>query len=73
LGVSARRMLKVLADGETNAAVLAAMADKKLRPTPTPLCDALGACTELNAVYRWPLKMTLEKLQLLERQVGQLD
>jgi transposase len=37
------------------------------------LCDALGACTELNAVYRRLLKMTLEELQLLEQQVGQLD
>src|SRR2546429_2824795 len=74
LGVSARRMLKALGDGETNPAVLAAMADKKLRATPTQLCDALGACTELNAVYRrLLLKMTLEELQLLEQQVGQLD
>jgi len=37
------------------------------------LCDALGACTELNVVYRRLLKMTLEELQLLEQQVGQLD
>ncbi len=73
LGVSARRMLKALGDGETNPAVLAAMADKKLRATQTQLCDALGACTELNAVYRRLLKMTLEELQLLEQQVGQLD
>src|SRR2546430_12205876 len=64
LGVSARRMLKALGDGETNPAVLAAMADKKLRATPTQLCDALGACTELNAVYRRLLKMTLEELQI---------
>lgn len=51
LGVSARRMLKALGDGESNPAVLAAMADKKLRATQTQLCDALGACTELNPVY----------------------
>ncbi len=66
-------MLKALGDGETNPAVLAAMADKKLRATQTQLCDALGACTELKAVYRRLLKMTLEELQLLEQQVGQLD
>jgi hypothetical protein len=29
--------------------------------------------TELNAVYRRLLKMTLEELQLLEQQIGQLD
>ena len=34
LGVSARRMLKALADGETNPAALAALADEHLRATP---------------------------------------
>ncbi len=52
LGLSARRMLKALADGETNPAALAALADGRLRATPEQLCDALGACAELNAVYR---------------------
>lgn len=42
LGVSARRMLKALADGETNPASLAALADRRLRATPEQLCDALG-------------------------------
>ena len=42
LGLSARRMLKALADGETNPAALAALADRKLRATPEQLCDALG-------------------------------
>jgi hypothetical protein len=45
-------MLKALADGETNPAALAALADERLRATPEQLCDALGACTELNVVYR---------------------
>src|SRR4029450_6721511 len=34
LGASARRMLKALADGETNPAVLAALADHRLRAPP---------------------------------------
>jgi transposase len=34
LGVSARRMLKALADGETNPAAVAALADARLRATP---------------------------------------
>jgi len=73
LGASARRMLKALAEGETNPAALAALADKQLRATPEQLCDALGACTELNPVYRRLLKMALEQLQFLEQQIGELD
>jgi len=73
LGASARRMLNALADGETNPATLAALADQKLRATPGQLCDALGACTDLKPVYRRLLKMALEQLQFLEQQIGQLD
>jgi len=73
LGASARRMLNALAEGETNPAALAVLADKQLRATPEQLCDALGACTELNPVYRRLLKMALEQWQFLEWQIGQLD
>ena len=73
LGASARRMLNALADGETNPAALAALADERLRATPEQLCDALGACTELNPVYRRLLKMALEELRLIEEQLGELD
>ena len=72
LGVSARRMLKALADGETNPAALTALADQRLRATPEQLCDAL-ACTELNAVYRRLLKMALKELCLIDEQISQLD
>jgi transposase len=37
------------------------------------LCDALGACAELNPPYRRLVKMALEDLQLIEQQIGQLD
>jgi transposase len=73
LGVSARRMLQALADGETEPAALAALADKRLRATPAQLCDALGACRELNPVYRRLIKMALQELEFLEQQIGQLD
>src|SRR5205823_12608706 len=62
LGASARRMLKALADGETNPAALGALADQRLRATPAQLCDALGACRELDPVYRRLVKMMLEEL-----------
>jgi transposase len=73
LGVSARRMLQALADGETDPAKLAALADRRLRATPEQLCDALGACSDLHPVYRRLLQMTLEELRLIEGQIGQLD
>jgi transposase len=73
LGASARRMLHGLANGETNPAALALLADKQLRATPEQLCDVLGACTDLQPVYRRLLKMALEQLQLIEQQIGLLD
>jgi len=73
LGVSARRMLKAIADGARDPAALAALADKKLRATQAQLCDALGACSELQPVYRRLLNMFLEELQLIDQQIGLLD
>jgi transposase len=73
LGLSARRILNALAEGETNPLALAALADRHLRATEAQLCDALGACTELNAVYRRLLKMALEELQLIEQQRDKLE
>ena len=73
LGASARRMLKAIAEGETDPMALAVLADRQLRATPEQLCDALGACTDLKPVYRRLLKMVLEQLQFLEQQIGLLD
>jgi len=73
LGLSAQRMLKAISEGETDPAVLAALADKHLRATPEQLCDALGACTQLNPVYRRLLKLALEELRLIDDQIGRLD
>ena len=72
-GVSARRMLKALAEGETDPAALVALADQRLRATPTQLVDALGACAELNPVYRRLLGLVLEELRFIEQQMAQLD
>src|SRR5437667_3951506 len=73
LWVSARRMLKAIADGETDPAALAALADYRLRATPEQLRDALGACGQLHGVYRRLLKMALEELKLMEEQIEQLE
>ena len=73
LGTSARRMLQALADGETDPATLAALADRRLRAPAAQLSDALRACTTLNPVYRRLLKLTLEELRLIEDHLGELD
>jgi transposase len=73
LGLSARRMLQALADGETNPQALAALADRRLRATPEQLCDALDACTTLHPVYRRLLTLTLEELRVIDDHLGQLD
>jgi len=73
LGASARRMLQAVADGETSPVAVATLASQRLRATPDQLCDALGACTDLNPVYRRLLHMTLDELRLIEAQIQQLD
>jgi transposase len=73
LGVSGQRMLKALAEGATDPAAVAVLADQKLRATPAQLCDALGACTELNPVYRRLLSMFLQELELIQQQIAQLE
>jgi transposase len=73
LGASARRMLNALAGGETDPVALATLADQRLRATPAQLHDALGASKELNPVHRRMVKMTIEGLEFVGRQIGQLD
>jgi transposase len=73
LGLSARRMMQAIADGETEPSRLAALADRRLRATSDQLRDALGASATLKPVYRKLLGMTLEELRLLEEQSLQLD
>jgi transposase len=73
LGVSARRMLQALADGETDPTALAGLAAPRLRATPAQVCDAFQACPTLHPVYRRLLKLTLEELRVIEDHLGQLD
>jgi hypothetical protein len=69
LGVSARRMLKALSEGETEPAKLTAMAEPELRAIPEQLCDALRAAPSLYPGYRQLLKQDLERIQLQDRPI----
>jgi transposase len=73
LGQSGRRMLAALAQGEKDPMALAALADRRLRASSEQLCDALGACAELDPIYRQLLQMSVEELQGIEGQMKQLD
>jgi transposase len=73
LGLSSRRMLKALAQGEQDAAQLAAMADPKLQATPERLRDALHAASSLSPLHRQILGLFLVRLELIENQMAILD
>src|SRR5579862_5884435 len=73
LGLSGRRILKALAEGETDAVKLATLADHRLHATPAQIQNALGACADLRPEYRRLLQMTLVELRLLEAHIVELD
>jgi hypothetical protein len=73
LGASARRMLRAIADGETDASAVAALGSRRLQATPEELRDALGACAELHPVYRRLLALALDEVEVIERHIQRLD
>jgi transposase len=73
LGLSARRMLQTMAEGETDAAKIAGLATSGLRATQEQLRDALSAAATLGQLQRQILKLFLERLALLETQIDALE
>jgi transposase len=71
LGVSGRRILAALSQGETNPAKLAELGDDHLRCSEQELTDALTGSPE--PVHLELLKLYLERLALLDQQIGKLD
>lgn len=73
LGVSGRRILTAIAEGESDPAVLASLADPNVKATRAQLSEALSASATMNPVYRRLLKMHLKELELVEVQMRELD
>jgi len=73
LGVSGRRILHAIAQGETDTAKLTALAEPQLRATPEQLTECLSAVTEIEPSYRKLLKQYLERIQLHDRHLAELD
>jgi len=73
LGLSGRRMLTALAEGEADAGRIVDLAAKGLKATREDLVRALAAARSLSAMERNILRLYLERLELLERQIETLE
>jgi transposase len=71
MGVSGRRMLRALASGESDPAVLAALGDTRLRATPEVLQESLLG--HVQAHHRFMLETLLDQVEFLEQQMARLD
>jgi transposase len=69
-GATGLRILGALAGGETEPKKLAALADDRLKCTPKQLVEALTGHGE--AMHQQLLKLYLERLQVIDRQIEQL-
>jgi len=71
LGQSGRRILRALADGQTDPDRLAELGDGRLRCSPEELVDALTGSPE--PIHLELLKLYLERLELLDQQIDKCD
>ena len=72
-GVSMVRILKALAKGESDPAVLASLADSNLKATKSQLMDALSPCRNWDPRYRVIIRHMMDELDLIEKQVQELE
>jgi transposase len=71
LGLSGRRILQALAAGESDPVQLAALGDRRLKCSKAELADALNGHPE--PLHLEILRLYLERLELLDRQIDALD
>ncbi|HKH98414.1 MAG TPA: IS110 family transposase [Candidatus Sulfotelmatobacter sp.] len=71
LGVSGRRILQAMADGETVPERLAELGDDRLQCSKEELVDALNG--SLEPIHRQLLRLYMERLHLLDQQIDKLD
>jgi hypothetical protein len=71
LGASGLRMLRALATGETDPKKLAQFGDARLRCSEEQLVDALTG--RVQPMHRAMLGLQLERLQLIDRQIAELN
>lgn len=71
LGLSGRRILAALAQGESDPEKLAELGDIRLRCSKQELADALNGRVE--PLHRRMLRWFLQRLELLDRQIEEID
>ncbi len=71
LGASGRRIMQALAEGETDPVQLAKLGDDRLKCSEEELVDALRG--DAGPTHRRILKLDLERLQVLDRHMENLD
>lgn len=71
LGASGRRILRALAEGESNAEKLASLGDEHLKCGQTALVDALTG--SMDRIHRHLLKQHLDRIELIDRQIVELN
>ena len=71
LGASGQRILRAMAEGETDAGRLAQLGDKRLRASDDELKDALSG--QPQEIHRKLLSLYLTRLHLIESQMASLD
>jgi len=71
LGASGKRILRALADGESNPETLAMLGDKSLKCGLPALIDALTG--EMHDIHRRLLSQHLDRIRLIDEQVEELS
>ena len=71
LGVSGRAMIEAMIAGQTDPAILASLADRRIRATSQELREALRG--RLTAHHRFLLQLHLEQIDALDRAITRID
>ena len=71
VGVSGRRMIEAMIAGETDPAVLAGLADRRIKAPPEVLCEVLRG--RLTGHHRFMLKLHLDHIDGIEGMIGRID
>lgn len=71
LGVSGRRMIEAMVAGESGPAILAALADRRIKASPRELREALRG--RVTSHHRFLLNLHLEHIDAIDRALEKLD